>query len=55
MEDLGTASSLWITVEDFPAFIITDDKGNEFFDTTEPDTTIGLGADETAEDGARLD
>lgn len=55
MEDLGMEAVWRITVEDFPAFIITDDKGNDFFDTTEPDTTIGLGRTRTAKDGARLD
>ncbi|MGO2377895.1 FumA C-terminus/TtdB family hydratase beta subunit [Brevibacterium aurantiacum] len=55
MEDLGMEAVWRITVEDFPAFIITDDKGHDFFDTTGPETTIGLGRTRTAKDGARLD
>lgn len=55
MEDLGMEAVWRIKVEDFPAFIITDDKGHDFFDTTGPDTTIGLGRTRTAKDGARLD
>ena len=55
MEDLGMEAVWRIKVEDFPAFIITDDKGNDFFDSTGPDTTIGLGRTRTAKDGARLD
>lgn len=31
-EELGMEAVWRITVEDFPAFIITDDKGNDFFD-----------------------
>lgn len=55
MEELGMEAVWRIRVEDFPAFIITDDKGNDFFDTTGPDTTIGLGRTRTAKDGDRLD
>ena len=35
--------AIWkIEVEDFPAFIVVDDKGNDFFaDTTGPVLTIG--------------
>lgn len=32
--ELGMEAIWRIEVEDFPAFIITDDKGNDFFDTT---------------------
>jgi fumarate hydratase class I len=31
--ELGMEAIFLITVKDFPAFIITDDKGNDFFDT----------------------
>jgi fumarate hydratase, class I len=31
--ELGMEAIFMITVKDFPAFIITDDKGNDFFDT----------------------
>ena len=31
--ELGMEAIYMITVRDFPAFIITDDKGNDFFDT----------------------
>ena len=55
MEDLGMEAVWRIRVEDFPAFIITDDKGNDFFDTTGPETTIGLGRTHTIRDGTRLD
>ena len=30
--ELGMEAIYRITVKDFPAFIITDDKGNDFFD-----------------------
>ena len=30
-DDLGMEAIRRIEVEDFPAFIITDDKGNDFF------------------------
>ncbi len=32
MEDLGMEAVRKIRVENMPAFIITDDKGNDFFD-----------------------
>ncbi|UVI37988.1 FumA C-terminus/TtdB family hydratase beta subunit [Brevibacterium spongiae] len=54
MEELGMEAVWKIEVEDFPAFIITDDKGNDFFDTTEP-PTLGLGRTRTVRDGTRLD
>ena len=31
-EELGMEAIFMITVQDFPAFIITDDKGNDFYD-----------------------
>ena len=31
-EELGMEAVYMITVKDFPAFIIVDDKGNDFFD-----------------------
>ncbi len=31
--DLGMEAIYMITVKDFPAFIIVDDKGNDFFET----------------------
>jgi fumarate hydratase class I len=31
--ELGMEAVYQITVKDFPAFIIVDDKGNDFFDT----------------------
>ena len=30
--ELGMEAIYMITVKDFPAFVITDDKGNDFFD-----------------------
>ena len=30
--ELGMEAIFIITVRDFPAFVITDDKGNDFFD-----------------------
>jgi fumarate hydratase class I len=30
--ELGMEAIFMITVKDFPAFVITDDKGNDFFD-----------------------
>ena len=37
--------AVWrIEVEDFPAFIVVDDKGNDFFaDTSKPTVQIGAG------------
>lgn len=55
MEELGMEAVWRIRVEDFPAFIITDDKGNDFFDKTGADTPIGLGRTRTIRDGTRLD
>jgi fumarate hydratase class I len=37
--ELGMEAVWRIEVRDFPAFIITDDKGNDFF-TTEPDKPL---------------
>ncbi|MCU4298612.1 fumarate hydratase [Brevibacterium permense] len=54
MEELGMEAVWKIRVEDFPAFIITDDKGNDFFDSTGP-PTLGLGRTRTVRDGTRLD
>jgi fumarate hydratase class I len=54
MEELGMEAVWRIRVEDFPAFIITDDKGNDFFDSTGP-PTLGLGRTRTIRDGTRLD
>ena len=31
--ELGMEAIFMITVKDFPAFIIVDDKGNDFFET----------------------
>jgi fumarate hydratase class I len=31
-EDLGMEAIWEITVKDFPAFIVVDDKGNDFFE-----------------------
>jgi len=36
-EDLGMEAVRKIEVEDFPAFIIVDDKGNDFFDQIQPE------------------
>jgi len=36
-EDLGMEAVRKIEVEDFPAFIIVDDKGNDFFARIEPE------------------
>ena len=33
-EDLGMEAIWRIEVEDFPAFIVVDDKGNDFFDSS---------------------
>ena len=35
-EELGMEAIRKIRVENFPAFIICDDKGNNFFDATKP-------------------
>jgi len=42
--ELGMEAVWRIEVEDFPAFVVVDDKGNDFFkDTTGPTLTIGSG------------
>ena len=41
-EELGMEAVWKIEVEDFPAFIVVDDKGNDFFAETAKPLTIGL-------------
>ena len=41
-EELGMEAIWKIEVEDFPAFIIVDDKGNDFFAETSKPLTIGM-------------
>ena len=41
-EDLGMEAVWKIDVVDFPAFIVVDDKGNDFFQETMRPLTIGL-------------
>ena len=41
-DDLGMESVYKIDVVDFPAFIVVDDKGNDFFAETSKPLTIGL-------------
>jgi fumarate hydratase class I len=53
MEDLGMEAVWRIRVEDFPAFIVVDDKGNDFF-ARSADTGLLLGRTRTAADGARI-
>ncbi|MGH3391886.1 MAG: fumarate hydratase C-terminal domain-containing protein, partial [Actinomadura sp.] len=38
--ELGMEAVWKIEVEDFPAFIVVDDKGNDFFDTRQAAPTI---------------
>ena len=40
-EELGMEAIWKIEVEDFPAFIVVDDKGNDFFAETSKPLTIG--------------
>jgi fumarate hydratase class I len=40
-EELGMEAVWKIEVEDFPAFVVVDDKGNDFFDPQQP-TTLGI-------------
>jgi len=40
--DLGMEAVWKIDVENFPAFIVVDDKGNDFFAETSKPLTIGL-------------
>jgi fumarate hydratase class I len=40
-EELGMEAVFKIDVVDFPAFIVVDDKGNDFFASTSPPLTIG--------------
>jgi fumarate hydratase class I len=43
--ELGMEAVWRIEVEDFPAFIVVDDKGNDFFaDVTRPPTVLQIGA-----------
>ena len=41
-EELGMEAVWKIEVEDFPAFIVVDDKGNDFFAETAKPLTIGM-------------
>jgi len=41
-EELGMEAIWKIEIEDFPAFIVVDDKGNDFFAETAKPLTIGL-------------
>jgi fumarate hydratase class I len=41
-EELGMEAIWKIEVEDFPAFIVVDDKGNDFFAETSKPLTIGI-------------
>jgi len=41
-EELGMEAVWKIDVEDFPAFIVVDDKGNDFFAETSKPITIGM-------------
>jgi len=41
-EELGMEAVWKIEVEDFPAFIVVDDKGNDFFAETSKPITIGM-------------
>ena len=42
-EDLGMEAIWKIEVKDFPAFIIIDDKGNDFFNKANREKFIGIG------------
>lgn len=54
MEDLGMEAVWRIRVEDFPAFVVVDDKGHDFFDRTRV-AALGLGRTRTAaQDGTAL-
>ena len=41
-EELGMEAVFKIEVMDFPAFIVVDDKGNDFFAETSTPITIGV-------------
>ncbi|GAA4283514.1 fumarate hydratase [Brevibacterium daeguense] len=53
MADLGMESVWRIRVEDFPAFIVVDDKGHDFF-ARSPDTGLLLGRTRTRADGTTI-
>jgi fumarate hydratase class I len=42
-EDLGMEAIWKIEVKDFPAFIIIDDKGNDFFNKNNREKFVGIG------------
>ena len=42
-EDLGMEAIWQIEVEDFPAFIVIDDKGNDFFAPFETHRAVAIG------------
>jgi fumarate hydratase, class I len=42
--ELGMEAILMITVKDFPAFILTDDKGNDFYEMIKKDSNVRLGS-----------
>lgn len=54
MEDLGMEAVWQIRVTDFPAFVVVDDKGNDFFAREKQGTTLTLGRTRTAADGVRV-
>jgi fumarate hydratase class I len=41
--ELGMEAVWKIEVRDFPAFIVVDDKGNDFFASTSKPTVTGIG------------
>ncbi|MGJ7539090.1 FumA C-terminus/TtdB family hydratase beta subunit [Brevibacterium luteolum] len=53
LEELGMEAVWRVRVKNFPAFVITDSAGEDFFDSTGP--TLQLGRTRTSADGSRLD
>lgn len=54
MAELGMEAVWRIRVEDFPAFVVIDSRGEDFFASTGPETGLSLGRTRTRADGDRL-
>lgn len=54
MEELGMEAVWKIDVKDFPAFVVVDDKGNDFFAKNRAQSNIKLGRTRTYQDGSKV-
>ena len=54
MEELGMEAVWKINVKNFPAFVVVDDKGNDFFTKNRTQSSIKLGRTRTHQDGSKV-